>query len=379
MLLYITGSYPDSQEGIADAAKILLDSMLNFISRKKVLLLTTNTSIVSEHLKDNTNVRYKLLDNWRMTPKNIQKIESILDHYNVTTIHMEYPGDLYGKTFLASFLPLIVRIYKKKKGRQITFHVRLHEFTRARFLRKIAILPIIWFADAIYVPAQKDREVVARIGGRKVHATMIGTNIKVVSSEVLPAEKITISYFGSVYPGKGIEHMLSIWKKIKDRDSDHRFRFKIIGDIGTEKENHFAEYHAQVWKWIEQYGFKDCLEVTGYLSDEEVSREIQKTQIATLFYEDGLTLRRGSFLAYLAHGIPIVTSMGDRESKALFDGHPGIAMRETDEEFVKMILEYAKLSSDKRKEINRDNIALSEKFDWNQIARDLLNRYELIE
>ena len=378
MLLYISGSFPDNQEGIASGAKVLLDAMLNIVSEENVILLTTDTPVVSEHIQDNTTVRYELLKNWKVTAKNIHKIEGILDRYPITAIHMEYPGDLYGKTFLASFLPFLVRRYNRKRGKQITYHVRLHEFTRARFLRKIAILPILWFADAIYVPAQKDREVVARFGGSKVHPTIIGTNIKVVSQELIRAEKVTVSYFGSVYPGKGIEQMLNIWKKINEQDSNNRFRFKIIGDIGTEKENHFAEYHAQVWKWIEQYGLKDSIEVTGYISDEDVSREIRKTQIATLFYEDGLTLRRGSFLAYLAHGIPIVTSMGDQEAKALFDGHEGIAMGDTDEEFVRKIMEFADLTEKKREEIHKDNIALSERFDWNEIAGDFLTNYGIV-
>ena len=375
MLLYISGSYPDNKEGIASGAKVLLDAMIDVVGTEQLLLLTTNTPIITNSIDTNAKCEYKLLSNWKVNKRNKEIIYNILDAYPITAIHMEYPGDLYGKTFLASFLPLIVCKYNKKKKKNITFNVRLHEFTRSRFLRKIAILPILRYADRIYVPALKDREIVTKYAKNKVLQTTIGTNIKVVSNELIQNDKVTISYFGSVYPGKGIEHMLSIWKQLKEKDEGDIFDFKIIGEIDTDKDNHFREYHEQVWKWIEEYGLKDCINVTGYISDEEVSEEIQHTQIATLFYEDGLTLRRGSFLAYLAHGIPIVTSEGDKEAHMLFDDHKGIVMAESDEDIINSIFRLSRINKEKREEIRNDNIELSKHFDWSLIAENFMRDY----
>ncbi len=379
MLLFITGSYPNNQEGIADAAKIFLDEMLNFLSKENIRLLTTDTPIISDNIKENCRIDFDLMNNWHINNSNIRKLYKILKDNNVSAVHMDYPGDLYGKTFLASFIPFLVHQYNIKNHTNIKIFVRLHEFSRARFLRKLAIIPILLCADAIYVPAMKDREIVKKFAKKRVHRTYIGANITVVDDTVIvPGTKITISYFGSVYPGKGIEHMLNIWRKIKQEDSDNKYLFKIIGDIGTENTNHFADYHKQVWKWIEQYELKDCIEVTGYLSDKAVSKEIQNTQIATLLYEDGLTLRRGSFLAYLAHGIPIITSVGDDEAAALFKGHSGIAMTSDDAEIINTISKYSNLSLDERISIHDDNIRLSKNFDWEKITEGYLKENGLI-
>lgn len=378
MLLYISGSFPDNQEGIAAGAKVLLDAMLEIVDKNKIILLTTDTPIISNSIKRNTIVEYKQLKNWKVNLNNIRRIYSILDNYSITAIHMEYPGDLYGKTFLASFLPFLVKLYNWQRKKDITFYVRLHEFTRARLLRKIAIMPILWFADKIYVPAIKDRRVTSKFAGKKVIATTIGANINVVSDEIIINEKKTISYFGSVYPGKGIERMLKLWKVLKENDYEGKYIFKIIGDIGIEPDNHFQDYHKQVWKWIEQYGLKDCIEVTGYISDEEVSREIQKTSVATLPYEDGLTLRRGSFLAYLAHGIPIVTSEGDEEAINLFKGHKGVTMVNDDNNFIESIIKYGQLTEEELKEIFNDNKRLAEYFKWDKIAETFLIDYKII-
>ena len=290
---------------------------------------------------------------------------------------MEYPGDLYGKTFLESFLPAIVRFYNWKRKKHIPVYVRLHEFTRARFLRKVAIVPILLFANGVYVPAQKDRDTVRFFAGKRVRPTTIGANITVVPGEKTPSDKITLSYFGSVYHGKGIEQMLSLWQKLKAQDTDDTLRFRIIGDVGTEDSNHFSDYHKQVWKWIEEYGMLDAVSVTGYISDADVSREIRNTDIATVLYEDGLTLRRGSFLAYLAHGTPIITTQADAESKALFAGHPGVCMADTEQEMIAQILAWCKLTPSEKDAICIDNKALSENFSWNRIAKDFLVDYKL--
>ncbi len=44
-----------------------------------------------------------------MSAVNKKRFYHLLDKYPIDVIHMEYPGDLYGKTFLASFIPLLVK------------------------------------------------------------------------------------------------------------------------------------------------------------------------------------------------------------------------------------------------------------------------------
>lgn len=378
MLLYVTGSFPENQEGIASGAKVLLDAMVDQAGTENFLLLTTNTPVITESIDRNAAVRYELLDNWKVSRKNIRKVKEILDRYPVTAVHMEYPGDLYGKTFLASFFPLVVHRYNRKKKKNIPFNVRLHEFTRARFLRKIAILPLLFFSDRIYVPAQKDREAMGKIAGKRVVRTTIGTNIRVAEGEAEPSDRIRISWFGSVYPGKGIERMLELWKTIRDEDRENRFRFTVIGDIGTEEGNHFREYHEQVWKRIDDLGLRDVIRVTGFVSDEEVSKEIRNTDIATLLFEDGLTLRRGSFLAYLAHGIPIVTTRGDDEAAAMFADAAGVTMTQTDEEAKRAVLHYSERTDAQKEDAKQKNIALAKNFDWKEIASTFLKDYGIL-
>ena len=114
MLLYISGSYPENPEGIAAGAKVLLDAMAEAAGKEKFVLLTTNTPVITEHIQESSLVDYELMDNWKMSAVNKKRFYHLLDKYPIDVIHMEYPGDLYGKTFLASFIPLLVKKYNKK-------------------------------------------------------------------------------------------------------------------------------------------------------------------------------------------------------------------------------------------------------------------------
>ena len=200
MLLYITGSYPDNQEGIAAAAKVLLDAMVNNVGSSKILLLTTDVPVIADNISKNSSVEYKLFKNWKLSLNNIKEFFKILKQYPITCIHMEYPGDLYGKTFFASFLPLITRVFNLIYKKKVTFNVRLHEFSHSRFLRKLAIMPILLGANRIYVPSLKDRKMVSKLSFKKAFTTTIGTNIEVVSNSLVESDFVTVSYFGSVYP-----------------------------------------------------------------------------------------------------------------------------------------------------------------------------------
>ncbi|MCR5507543.1 MAG: glycosyltransferase [Lachnospiraceae bacterium] len=377
MLLFITGSFPESREGIAHSAGMLFDHMRKY--NGGIRLLTTDTPVITGHLKKNRITGYSLMHDWHLKPANIRRLFSVLKDEDVTAVHMEYPGDLYGKTFLASFIPFLVHLYAKRRHTGITVNVRLHEFLRARFLRKLAVIPILLSADRIYVPSLKDRDAVRHFAKDRVFSTFIGSNMVRNGNSIPSAPKDTvISYFGSVYPGKGFERMLKIWQRLKAGENGNGYVFRVIGDIGTEEGNHFLDYHKKIRSLIKQYSLTDDIKITGFKSPSDVQGYIDKSSMAMLLFEDGLSLRRGSFLACLEYGIPVITTPGDHEAAALFTGHPGVAMCKDDEEILRKVRDYARLTEPERKMIYDDNTGLSQLFNWDNIAKGYLKDYGII-
>lgn len=88
-LLYISGSYPASPEGIAASAGMLLDAMAGMGMKEHIKLLTTDLPVIKNHMKQSDSIQVMYLDNWKISIKNIQNYLRILKDDNITVIHME--------------------------------------------------------------------------------------------------------------------------------------------------------------------------------------------------------------------------------------------------------------------------------------------------
>ena len=90
------------------------------------------------------------------------------------------------------------------------------------------------------------------------------------------------------------------------------------------------------------------------------------------------SLRRGSFLAYLTHGIPIVTTNGDEEAAELLEGHDGIFMSDSDDELLAKVYEFVEMDESEAAGIHKDNREIAKYFSWDEIAKTFLGDYGLL-
>lgn len=371
-MLFISGSFPNQKSGIGDSADRLFSEFNKKVCTK---LMTSNEKKINDYINQCNYNDVIYMDSWNLKFASLRKISRILKEYNIDVVHIEYPGDAYGRGMFINFLPFYIRCTNMLKRKKVKVFLRLHEFTKARLLRRIVIIPMIMFSNKIYVPALNDWGVLRRIFGKKINKTLIGSNINVVNickEEV--DNKINLAYFGFVYHNKGIEVLLNIFNKIKQNDKENKFKFTIIGEVSDKEDNHFRKYHIRVLKMIRDLKLEDKIRITGYLSNKDVSKELKKVDIAILPFDDGLSLRRGSFLAFLEHGIPIVTTYGDEECLNLFKEVEGIYMGKSSDELINKILSW---SNDKNNllKMGRENAEISRKFSWDGIATELIKEY----
>jgi glycosyltransferase involved in cell wall biosynthesis len=66
----------------------------------------------------------------------------------------------------------------------------------------------------------------------------------------------------------------------------------------------------------------DRVTCTGYLAPEEVSRLMGCLAVLLAPYVDGVSARRTAAIAAMAHGVPIVTTLGHLTDRSLFEGSP---------------------------------------------------------
>lgn len=72
----------------------------------------------------------------------------------------------------------------------------------------------------------------------------------------------------------------------------------------------------------QQFSSPDRVRCAGYVEPEEVSRLLSSADLCLAPYIDGISARRGSVIAAIAHGLPIVSTTGRLTDRALFDASP---------------------------------------------------------
>ena len=111
-----------------------------------------------------------------------------------------------------------------------------------------------------------------------------------------------ISYFGMLYPGKGLYLILKILEELRKRG--HRFTFKFIGGGIIYHDSYVNEFKSE----IKKRNLGSMVETLGMLPAEEVSECLNQSRFVFLPYKSGLSDRRSSLMTAIEHGKAVLTS-----------------------------------------------------------------------
>ena len=185
-----------------------------------------------------------------------------------------------------------------------------------------------------------------------------------------------IAYFGLISPSKGLHVLLDALTKLPTR-----FRLVVVGGEATQPQD--RAYAAEIRQRIEDRGMRERVMLTGHCTAEEVSAYLLAADLAALPFTDGASFRRGSLMAALAHGVPVVTTTDDRRptTDELSDAHGSsfIVHRLEDGQNVLLIptddaaalaLMIERLAGDPalRARLGAGGRALAAQFSWERIA-----------
>lgn len=127
---------------------------------------------------------------------------------------------------------------------------------------------------------------------------LLSTRLNVANDQSPPI----VSYFGMIYPGKGLDLLIEVLEAVKK--AGYQFQFKVIGGGIIYHPTSHEEFLTKI-RHARLGGVVDYL---GLLPSEEVSQWLQASRFLFLPYEKGLSDRRGTFMAALAHGKPVLTA-----------------------------------------------------------------------
>jgi glycosyltransferase involved in cell wall biosynthesis len=270
-----------------------------------------------------------------------------------------------------------------------TFHdLRVpYLFPKAGALRGWITFELARASDAVIATNEEDYAQLAQQFGPRVSLIPIGSNIEPApppdySREawrarlgVAPGE-LLLSYFGFLNDSKGGETLIRALAEIPEAKL-----LMIGGQVGASDPTNVA-YLAQVKNLIADLGLNSRVQWTDYTPQEQVSAHFLASDICVLPYRDGASFRRGSFMAALAQGMPIVTTTsrtgtGVRTSlPKLVDGENVLLVPPDEPRALAEAIAHLAAEPDLYVRLRHGARELASFFTWEKIAAQHLELYE---
>jgi glycosyltransferase involved in cell wall biosynthesis len=318
-ILFITGEYPAMQGGVGDYTRRLGQALGELGADVHVL---THEDAGADHLRAPTSAYepsvYPELSRhgwnlWRHARRMIGEL-------NPDVVQIQYQSAAYGLHPAVNLLPARLRMLKRHPLVLTTFHdLRFpYLFPKAGPLRWQSVVRLARDSDASVVTNPADWTRMRDAGlGDKLRAIPIGSNIRCEAPRdydrtaqrakwgIKPDEWL-LAYFGFLNENKGGETLIRTVAELVKRRVPSRL-LMVGGKVGSSDPTNLA-YLEKVERLIGELGIGDRVQWTGFTSSEEVSANLMAADCAVLPYREGASLRHGSLMAALAHGLPIVST-----------------------------------------------------------------------
>ncbi|MFQ6059239.1 MAG: glycosyltransferase family 4 protein [Anaerolineae bacterium] len=379
----ISGEYPPMQGGVGDYTHELGKALAALGVEVSVV---TSLKAASGQPQPAGLVTLPLIERWSWGCwRAIARLARDAD-----ILHIQYQAAAYGMHPAINFLPLRLRRTPNCPRTVVTFHdLKVpYLFPKAGRLRWWAVLALARWSDAVIVTNQEDR---ARLSAypfiRSLSAVPIGSNIHPQPPPgydrqawrarwgVGPKETL-LSYFGFLNESKGGETLIrALGRLVRE---GHPVRLLMVGGQVGDSDPTNVVYLERVKALIEELGLTDHVSWTGYTPQAEVSANLLASDLCVLPYRDGASFRRGSFMAALAHGLPIVTTepRGQSQEPGLVDGENVALVPPDDPAALAGAIARLMAAPHLRRWLGEGARALARSFSWDRIARQTLQLYQ---
>ena len=273
-----------------------------------------------------------------------------------------------------------------------TFHDLLvpYLFPKAGPLRYQAVLTLARSSDGVIVTNRGDEQ---RLSSEKAIASLrhipIGSNIR---PELAPdynrtvwraalgfqPDDIIVGYFGFLNASKGIDTLLQALRI--NRNNSLPVKLLMIGGRTGTSDPANIVYAREVDAMVEDLDLHDHIRWTGFVDSAAVSGHLTACDIVALPFRDGVSFRRGSLMAALAHGCSIISTHPQVDVPELIeDVHMRLVPPDSPTALAIAIEDLAD-NPELRAAMGRNARELSQRFTWETIAAQTAAYYqELLE
>ncbi|MCR9206155.1 MAG: glycosyltransferase family 4 protein [Halobacteriovoraceae bacterium] len=286
------------------------------------------------------------------------------------TVLIQYVPHMYNRKGGINFsLPLFVillRLLGQTKI-EIMFH-ELHYPLEPKplsvvlwLIHHLMLFPLLWFSHRCFFSTQRYLKKAKNLSIKKTLFFLpVGSNIPRWNGKYDALGRngeLSLGFFGGPHASK---IFTPVFKGLEL--SSQKFHLHFMG-IDEKK---FTEAYGDNFKSF-NYTFH------GTMSDSDLSQIISRIDLLCAYFTDGLSARRGSVLASLNNGTPVLTTKSPY-TEELFFSFPGVILLDRGDSFPKSLAQYFKEYSGEKKKINDDILeAFDRTFSWNSIIKKYLN------
>lgn len=368
---FITGEYPPMEGGVGAfthelaAALVALGHSVHILTKRQA----QSSGDAGIHVS-------AVVSDWNWAA--LIQAQRWARRHRLEVINLQYEAAAFGKIaplvhLLPSQLSSFVTI--------TTFHDLLvpYLFPKAGSLRYQALLSLARSAKGVIVTNVQDEHQLAKEHGLPpLRRIPIGSNIAPVpppdfdraavrAALNIPEDGILIGYFGFLNASKGAACLLrGVASALQS--GLNAYLVLIGGRIGASDPSNLR-YAESVDALIDQLGLVERVRRTGFIESAAVSAHLLACDMLALPYTDGVSFRRGSFMAGLAHGCPIITST---PALPLPELHHGDNVYLVPPEQPEALAEAIRTLADApllRARLSQQACRLAEQFTWTRIAQ----------
>jgi glycosyltransferase involved in cell wall biosynthesis len=391
----ISGEFRPMQGGVGDFT-YEIGWALRYLGAAVTVL--TSTAAGPGRAEDGLRVEPRLerwgWDSWRTILQTAEELEA-------DVLNIQYQAAAYGMHPAINFLPLRLRARKQRPRVVVTFHdLKVpYLFPKAGRIRWWVVLALARWSDAVIVTNAEDLETLAPYPlSPAPYLIPIGSNIEPAPPADydrdawrarwgVGPEDILLSYFGFLNESKGGETLMRALDKVVKKG--YRARLLMVGGKWGSSDPTNVAYAQQVEALIDKLGLSERVMWTGYTLQEEVSANLLASDICVLPYRDGASFRRGSFMAALVHGLPIVTTISNSQFPipnspsssrlpSLLDGENVLLVPPDDAAALAEAIARLADTPEMRQRLGQGAKEMSKAFGWDHIAEKTLEVYHAI-
>lgn len=304
----ITGEYPPMQGGVGDYSRLLAEALLYEGHDIHIL------SSVKAH-SDLAALHVTRLPGWGAGC--LRAARRWARQHNLDAVSLQYQTAAYG---MSPWIHLLPRALHPLPVITTCHDLRFpYLFPKAGPLRLWIVRQLVASSKGVIVTnAQDEAQVRAWLPAERVSLIPIGSNI----SATLPPnydrdawrtragwqpQDFVVGYFGLLNHSKGVDTLLTALRQMIEAGLPARL--VIIGGTQGSSDPSNRDYSIRIQEQIRQYALEPHIHWTGHLEDKaEVAGWLRASDVVALPFRDGASERRGSLLAALTQGCPIVTT-----------------------------------------------------------------------